>query len=172
MKENANQQANKPTPVEVFNAKILGSSLQEVAVEFIKSEGLEIESRWFHSKKDADFFIWSDHRKNIVKQQVTYYGQVIEWNIIDGLRTGVLVEDEKSQQMGSSPIIQYDLTPQFHTVTQCIQLIHFIPNLLDTTKSQVIYNFTQSQQPQSRFAYNIKSILIEFAKSLRQILFK
>lgn len=128
----------------VFNAKDLGNSLEEVAVEVIKSEGHDIESRWFHSRKDADFFIWCDYRKNIVKQQVTYYGQVIEWNIIEGLRTGFLIEDEKSQKMGSSPIVQYDLVLQPHAVAQGVEVIHHILGLSEEIKNQVIYNFTQA----------------------------
>lgn len=144
MKENENQQVNKKENIRFFNAKNLGGTLQEVAVDILKCNGQDIESRWFHSKNDADLFIWNDYRKNILKQQVIYYGQVIEWNLIEGLRTGVLIEDENSQQMGSSPLIQYDLTPQRHAVTQSVELIGCIPGLSNEVKTQIIYNFTQA----------------------------
>ncbi|OFZ18135.1 MAG: hypothetical protein A2Z20_06225 [Bdellovibrionales bacterium RBG_16_40_8] len=125
----------------IFNAKEIGLSLKEVAVEVIKSESSEIESRWFHSKKDADLFIWKDKNKNIIKQQVTFFGQLIEWNIAEGLRTGLLIEDEISQKMGSSPLIKFDVKPQKPAVDQGVDIVEHVPGLSNDEKIRIIENF-------------------------------
>lgn len=135
---------SKKQAIRMFNAKEIGSSLQEVAAELIKREDQNIESRWFHSNKDADLFIWRDQLKNVIKQQVTYFGQLVEWNVLEGVRTGMLIEDETSQQISASPIIQYDLMPQQHAVSQCIELLGYVPGLTEDDKSQLIHNYMQS----------------------------
>ena len=128
----------------LFDAKEIGSSLSAVAVEMIQSEGREIESHWFHSKKDADLFFWKDKDKNIIKQQVVFYGQLIEWNIVEGLRTGLLIEDETSQKMGSSPLIRFDDVPQKLTIHQGVRIISHVTTLKPDDKNLLIDNFTKS----------------------------
>jgi hypothetical protein len=140
---NENQPKNNEY-VKTFNAKDLGQSLREVAVDVIRRDDKDIESRWFHSNKDADLFIWSDEKKNILKQQVTFYGQVVEWNVVEGLRTGLLIEDETSQGMSASPLIRYDISPQKHTIEQSIDIVGHIGGLSSLDKSQVIINFTKA----------------------------
>ncbi len=141
------QQNNQPSiaeAVKMFNAKELGRSLREVAVDMMKNENRNIESHWFHSSKDADMFIWKDESKNIIKQQVTFYGQLIEWNVLEGVRTGLLVEDEASQKMGSSPLIRYDQRPQQHGIEQGVDIVSHVQGLSDGDKLQIIENFTKS----------------------------
>lgn len=128
----------------MFNAKELGRSLREVAVDVMQKENRNIESHWFHSNKDADMFIWKDENKNIIKQQVTFYGQLIEWNVLEGVRTGLLIEDEASQKMGSSPLIRYDHMPQQHGIEQGVDIISHVQGISDSDKLQIIENFTKS----------------------------
>lgn len=150
MSGNENQQTIK-LAVRLFDAKEVGRSLTEVAVDIVKNEDKEVESRWFHSSKDADFFIWKDHNKNIIKQQLSFCGQLMEWNIIEGIRTGYIIEDasEKaaesvSKKVKSSALIRYDAKLQRQTAEQCIDIVGHIPGLKDQDKIQIINNFTNS----------------------------
>jgi hypothetical protein len=128
----------------MFNAQDIGSSLQEVAADYIKTEDNEIESHWYHSQKDADLYYWRDNKKNIIKQQVSFLGQIIEWNILDGVRTGVVVEDETSQSMGCSPLVHYDKSPSPSTLGQCVDIVAHIPKLPASEKQQIMNNFLHS----------------------------
>jgi hypothetical protein len=130
--------------VKIFNAKELGRSLREVAVEVLQKEDHNIESHWYHSAKDADMFIWKDQHKNIIKQQVTFYGQLIEWNVLEGVRTGLLIEDEVSQKIGSSPLIRYDSVPQQHGIEQGVDIVSHVQGLTQSDKLKIIENFIQS----------------------------
>ncbi len=127
----------------LFNAKELGLSLKEVATDLIKSENSDIQSHWYHSKKDADLYIWKDRNQNIIKQQISFYGQLMEWNIIEGVRTGLIIEDETTKLNGSA-LIRFDSRIQSQTAQQGIEIVSHIPGLSNSDKIAVISNFTNS----------------------------
>jgi hypothetical protein len=148
LSENESPQKNNPAEqrlaVRLFDARELGESLREVATDIIRAEEQNVESRWFHSKKDVDLFIWKDQSHNIIKQQVTFYGQLVEWNVIEGLRTGLIVEDETSQGISASPLIRYDSAPQPHSIEQGVDIIGYIQLMADEDKLQLIENFIRN----------------------------
>ena len=45
-----------------------------------------VGSHWYHSDQDADIYIWLDEVGNVIKQQVNFVGQVVEWNIVEVLK--------------------------------------------------------------------------------------
>jgi hypothetical protein len=126
-----------------FNAEELGKSLKEVATDVIATQGdQKVISRWFHSSKDADLFIWLDSRQNVIKQQLTFFGQVVEWNVIEGVKTGLIVEDETPSNIKSSEIVHFDLTPQKAPLEQAKALLGFISALKDDERQLLVTNFT------------------------------
>ena len=148
MNDKENPQPSK-SAVHTFNAKDLGLSLREVAVDVMRKEQNEVESRWFHSLKDVDLFIWKDHRQRIIKQQVTYYGQLVEWNPIEGVRTGLIIEDETRDTRGiegssngvkGSVLIRYDVEPQKHAIEQGAEIIGYVPGLAEDLRQALVSN--------------------------------
>jgi hypothetical protein len=77
-----------------FSGRLIGQTLREVAVDLIETETENIISRWYRASDVADLFMWTDARGNVIKQQLSFYGQVVEWNCVDGLRTGVIIEED------------------------------------------------------------------------------
>lgn len=137
-----------------FNAEELGKSLIEVATDVIAtSNDQKVISRWFHSTKDTDLFIWLDHKQNVIKQQLTFFGQVVEWNVIEGVKTGLIVEDETPSQVKASEIIQFDSLPQKAPIEQARALLGFITALKEDERQMLSINFTgiarsQAMDPQ------------------------
>lgn len=74
----------------------LGSTLEQVEVDVIESDNQVIISHWYHSEYDADVVLWLDKKSNILKQQVSVYGQFVQWDLITGLKTGYIHEEENS----------------------------------------------------------------------------
>ena len=132
-----------------FDAAVLGESLKEVAIDLIKTDEVEIVHRWFHSAKDADFFIWLDQHNNVIKQQLTFYGQVVEWNIVEGVKTGLIVEDENRQAMKSSDIIRFDTSAQRAPIEQALNLLKHITALNDMERHQLSKNLVQGSTSKS-----------------------
>ena len=79
----------------LFDPEALGLTFEELAIDVVQGENTEFISRWYRAREaDADLVIWSDGSKRIVKQQICIFGQVVEWNPINGTRTGVVIEQE------------------------------------------------------------------------------
>jgi hypothetical protein len=126
----------------VFDAQALGASFEEVAVDVIHGEATDFISRWFKSsKQDADLTIWVDGEKRFVKQQLAFYGQVVEWNPIQGTRTGLIVEEESIEV---SEIIRFDKQVQKSAIRQAIAVLEHIRLLDQNEKDSLIFNLRES----------------------------
>ena len=124
-----------------FSAEDLGQSLREVASEMIKTSRRDVLSRWFHSAKDADLFIWSDLKHNIIKQQLSFYGQVVEWNVIEGVKTGHVVVEEGRGLTRGSEFLNFDQSPQIQAIEQAVLLLRHVPELKNSERDQLAANF-------------------------------
>jgi hypothetical protein len=129
-----------------FDASALGRSLREVSADVLPpSTDPNVISRWFHSEKECDLFIWTDREANILKQQLSFFGQVVEWNIVEGLKTGLVVEDERqnaSRTVAASEIIRFDQQPQPTPVEQAIALLNHMTALQERERQALLGNFT------------------------------
>lgn len=124
-----------------FNPEDLGKSLREVSTDVVKTSRRDVISRWFHSAKDADLFIWMDLQHNVIKQQLSFYGQVIEWNVIEGVKTGhVVVEEHQGRDQGSE-FLNFDDVPQRRAIDQAILLLSHVPGLQDKERKSLSENF-------------------------------
>ncbi len=126
-----------------FNPSDLGQSLKEVSAEVMKAGEKNILSRWFHSAKEVDLFIWTDPDHNILKQQLSFFGQVVEWNVIEGLKTGLIVEEEAQGRPHASgtEIVRFDSKPQKTPVEQAIELLNHITALKERERQALLGNF-------------------------------
>lgn len=134
--------ASRPIP-SFFNPQSIGPSLREVDVSLIQTESEKVISRWFHGTQDADLFIWTDERNNVIKQQVSFCGQIVEWNVLDGVRTGMVIENEiEGPSMPSSETIQFDLTPQSSAIRLAFELVRHITQLDEPTRGELLHQLT------------------------------
>lgn len=71
-----------------------GASLSEKAVDVHVVNGQEFVARWFHSPLDSDLMIWFDEQGAAARFQLNSGGQIVDWNSVEGLQTGLIVELE------------------------------------------------------------------------------
>lgn len=132
-------EAERTVPL-LFDPESLGRSLREVAIDVIETEGSAILSRWFHSTSDVDLLIWSDEDKNVIKHQVNFFGQVVEWNIFEGVKTGFIIEEElgsNGDECESSEVIQFDQVPEAKAIRQALLLLEHVPDLNESDKDRI-----------------------------------
>jgi hypothetical protein len=144
--------ANTPN---YLNMKDIGGSVKVMGSDMVKTTHQNVVSHWYHSDMDADIIIWRDEKQNIIKQQVNLLGQVIEWNIVDGLRTGFVIETEQKKEhkeeaakknedmvagFGGINEIKFDRNPTETSVKQAIELINFLKCIDDAEKDALSYN--------------------------------
>ncbi|HEX4925898.1 MAG TPA: hypothetical protein VFV50_17530 [Bdellovibrionales bacterium] len=127
-----------------FHPQKIGGSLREVDVSLIQSENENVVSRWFHGPHDADLFIWTDERNNVIKHQTSFCGQIVEWNVLDGIRTGFVLEQETaSPSMGASETIKFDARPMESAIHQAHELIRHVDSLDEVTRRELLQQLTQ-----------------------------
>ena len=133
----------------LFDAESLGSSFEEVALDVLQGETTEFLSRWLRAKRgEADLSIWIDGDKRIVKHQLSFFGQIVEWNPIQGTRTGMIVEEEmptlEGEEPSASEIIRFDAKPQAFAIHQAIGLLSFVPQLQLAERETLVFNLRES----------------------------
>jgi len=148
-----------------FNGKSIGKSLREIAVDLIKTESDDVVSRWFHSGTNTELFTWVDQAQNIIKQQLSFHGQVVEWNCLEGLKTGFIIELDLGipaaknarsssgiqQQDANSPqseTIQFDSRPMPKAIDLALEILDHI-DVEENFRKQLIGNFKDPQHIQS-----------------------
>jgi hypothetical protein len=151
----------------LFNPADLGGTLKEVATDFIHtSTDQNVLSRWFHSVQDADLYIWLDDRRRVIKQQLSFYGTVVEWNAVEGLKTGMVIEEEredKGQRRNDAELIQFDTRPQKNSIVQAMELLRHVTSLSSEERGLLMNNFADS-------ASSISMDADEFARRFGELL--
>ena len=127
-----------------FNPEDIGHSLEEVSVDVIQTESQKVTSRWLHSAKEADLFIWFDEKQNIIKQQMSFCGQVVEWNILEGVKTGVILEEEEQPGVDASEMIRFDESPQNTSIGQAIEVLRHVLALTEEDRQLLLENFKKA----------------------------
>jgi hypothetical protein len=130
----------------VFSAEILGRSLKQMPTKTFKAGVQDVTTNWYHSDRDVDLYIWKDERANIIKQQLQFHGQIVEWNIIEGTRTGLVVENGTDTETDgeTKPPVRFDRVRQSYTVEQVVDILRAIQEIADTERASLIKNFAES----------------------------
>lgn len=129
-----------------FDPVEVGLAVKEVSAELIyANQKSQDQVRWFHSAHDVDLFIWCNDRKKVIKQQLAFFGMVLEWNLIEGLKTGWVDEDRRtgaSRGPGASELIHFDEKPVWEVVTRGRLLLAQIISLESSLGRALDENFS------------------------------
>lgn len=106
-----------------YRPEHIGATLREVDAAVFADRDSKYEFRWFHSDQEVDLFVWLDRRKNIVKQRLNYLGSLVEWNLLEGVRTGVLIEEEAASGEIVAEVEHFDEVASTELVRQACDLI-------------------------------------------------
>lgn len=129
-----------------FSPSFLGRSMKEISSDFLQVEAENVVSRWFRGHSNVDFFLWSDSGGNIIKQQLVFMDQVIEWNVAEGLKTGALIEDAseiESAGVDRSETVCFDQVAQKQFIEIAQELVGAIKALQSDEKDRIIENFAK-----------------------------
>lgn len=129
----------------ILDLRNVARNMREVSKDIINTENQNITSRWYHSEKEADLFIWQDEKNNVIKQQVSVHGAVCEWNVIEGVKTGIVLQDDTRSAVEGSEVIQFDQQVQTAALAQAVELLSYVDVLELTEKNHLIDNFKQGK---------------------------
>ena len=72
-----------------MNIGFLATSLSPVPDYLLQVQIESVKSIWLRSDYEAGFFLWLDQEERIIKIQVHILGSILEWNLLEGVRTGI-----------------------------------------------------------------------------------
>lgn len=128
----------------VYDPENWGREMKEMSVDTIQTSKQKVKSRWFHSKDYVDLFVWTDELGNIIKQQLSFCGQVVEWNIVDGVKTGYVLEEDSTRYTPEQESICFDEKLQKTSVDQALKLVAAIEVLNESEKNLIQKHFQNS----------------------------
>lgn len=142
----------------IFDPQALGASFQHLAVDVVRGETTDFTSQWFRARNgEADLVIWTDSEKRIIKHQLCFFGQVVEWSPIHGTRTGFVFEEEMiSPSLGLehppeiAEHIKFDMSAQNQAVQQAVRLLLHVPSLNEADRVAMVFNFRKSPKLHKR----------------------
>lgn len=81
-----------------MNIGFLATSLSPVPDYLLQVQIESVKSIWLRSDYEADFFLWLDQEERIIKIQVHILGSILEWNLLEGVRTGIFYLESGSEE--------------------------------------------------------------------------
>jgi hypothetical protein len=130
----------------------LGASTTKVSTDFLKQNGIEVVSEWYHSPHGVDLFIWNDGQGRMLRYQFSLLGLIVEWNINEGLKTGMIVEEEATNplnKISTSDLINEDEFPLKSTLEYAFKVLSEMKDLSTQKKQRMLEDFG-SPFPQAR----------------------
>ena len=124
-------------PLYHYDLEVLAKSLKLASIDVIKTSNMDIESHWYRSKGPADLYFWKNKEK-IVKHQVSLFGQVVEWNEFDGVKTGFVQDDEEHY---GSDIVCFDKEVNEAVIQQVIDFFSQVKTIENSITQQMISHY-------------------------------
>ncbi len=106
-----------------------------------KGKPQEVVSFWYRSEGNADLVTWINGAKQVIKQQLMFHGQLTEWNCVEGIKTGLVVESGKEGNVTQA--VRFDSSPNFEAVKMALNILEK-ESLEEILRKQMISNFKKS----------------------------
>lgn len=106
-----------------------------VSFDVIQFHDNEMRSHWYRYE-DIDLYYFQNLAGDISKIHISVFGEVIEWNPLDGLRSGLLIEAEGDA--GITEVIQYDARPSSKCLEQAVEILRAARNIELHQREQLI----------------------------------
>lgn len=146
-----------------YDPESIAQNLKEMSFDMIETDTQNVYSRWYQSEDQLDVYLWFDEKENLIKQQVCFFGQLAEWNIIDGLKTGMVMEKEDPFELKKfKTYAKYDMNSDLGVISEAKKLIGFSSIGF---RSEVLDNYTTGVNMNSMHP---KDIVKKFGKQKKQ----
>lgn len=148
----------------VESIKALAQNMNFVSFDVLQVEQYSVKSHWYRHEKGLDIYYFQKDDGRLVKLHIAFFGQVIEWNPLDGTRTGLLME----QELGSEVIetVHFDSRTNTESLAQSLVILENASCLAQDLRNQllVLLQFPQGSPLNAESSQNV-SILRKLKNS-------
>lgn len=155
----------KKIPRMHFDMEVLAKSLRLASIDVIKASKTDIESQWYRSSGPVDLFFWKA-KGRLVKHQMNLYGQVIEWNEFDGIKTGYIREEELREGEGVE-VISFDKDPNEIVLSQAAEFLSKVESIDPPILEEIVSHYRSFDKwKYSSFKLFFKRLFLQIVKKL------
>lgn len=125
----------------IYEPRTLAKGLGRVSSDIVKTPSTDLIVKWYRAAH-VDLQIWIDKAESkIIRQQFSFLGQIVEWNHMQGLKSGyILDKPEACNDKNISPLkVVYDKKYVPGSVEQAIEVLSYAENLLE--KDEILSNY-------------------------------
>lgn len=108
-------------PLTIESIKTLAQRMNFVSFDTLQMETQSVQSHWYRHEEGLDLYYFQKEDGRLLKLHISCFGQVIEWNPLDGTRTGLLVEEEKGGEVFET--VHYDARANRESVEQSVVIV-------------------------------------------------
>lgn len=141
-------------PLTLDFIKTLAQRMNFVSFDTLELENQSVRSHWYRHDDGLDFYYFQKDDGRLIKLHISVLGQVIEWNPLDGTRTGLLVEHEQGGEVFES--IHYDSRANHASLEQGVVVIENANGLASPLREELLRVLQHSEsikkEPQGLFA--------------------
>lgn len=153
-------------PLYLESIKSMAQKMAFVSYDTLQVEGMELKSLWYQYK-DLDFYYFEAQGQRIVKIHFSAYGEVVEWNPYDGIRTGMIVQKEQAQ--GVFEVMHFDARPSERSIEQIKSVLEdatCFDDPLRTRLREILASPVASTEPRSlgRYLWQLIRQIFIFSK--------
>lgn len=123
------------------NIQNLARELEEVSLDVIDTQEPVLVSHWLRSGNELEVHYIVKAEKKIIKQQICIFGQVVEWNEYDGIKTGFVQEFESTAEAPVQEMIRYDATLNKVSLEQAIEVLTWADVIDKKWQQTMLANF-------------------------------
>lgn len=144
----------------VDSIKTLAQKMNFVSFDMLHIEDQEIKSHWYSHEEGLDIYYFQKEDGSLIKLHVSFFGQVIEWNPLDGTRTGYMVEQEQGSEVFET--VHFDSRTNSESLAQCLVLLENAICLTQELRSELTVLLQLSPQSLSRHLSQKKNFWSKF----------
>ena len=127
--------------VSFYNSATVAKIIHEVAVDSVKTSTGLLMSRWYQAGQVASLNLWTTPDGKVVRQKLELLGQLVIWDKENGLRTGLLVDDERIGERA-----HYDPTPNLWALKWAYEIITMTEGVPEPFKKQILKNWNMLEK--------------------------
>ena len=123
----------------IYDPEVMVKGFARVSSDIVKTPSTELVVKWYRASY-VDLQVWIDKNQNkVIRQQFSFLGLIVEWNHIQGLKTGYVLDKPEGESEQKAIKIVYDKVYEPSSVEQAIEVLSLTTTLSE--KEEIINNY-------------------------------
>lgn len=150
-------------PISLESIKTLAQKMNFVSFDTLELENHSVKSHWYRHEDGLDVYYFQKDDGRLIKIHISILGQVIEWNPLDGTRTGLLIEQEQNGEVFES--VHYDARANLASVEQSVVILENAMCLSQELRQELIQILNHTEVTKKRPKSLLARIFSHWRKS-------